>query len=124
MIDDGAGGAGSVVQGWAEGSQILAPGEELLWAELPPLDAEGLGRGGPGPVGDAAAEVGPQRGDLKMGLQPAAPLGDAPGAPAQARQEVAQPGVGVIDREERVRPVAPGRGGVPAPLQAGPEQGT
>src|SRR5882672_10166654 len=112
----------SWVDGRAEGAPVLPPGENLFRAVRSRRDGDGLGRGGAGAVGDAAAEVRPQRGDSEMGLQPQALFADAPGTAPQARQEMAQPGVRVVDREQRVAPVAAHRGGVGAPDEASPEE--
>src|SRR5437899_11423786 len=77
---------GSVLEGEAERTPVLAPGEELLGAERPALDPQGLGGSDRGPVGNTAAEIGPRRGDLQLGLEAAAGPGGAPGAPPGARQ--------------------------------------
>src|SRR6267154_2942415 len=113
----------SVEKGRAERPPVLAPGQDLFDAQRAGFDAQGLRRRGPGPVRDSPAEIRPDSGNLEMRLQPAALPGDAPGTPPQAGQEVPQPGVVVIDRKQRVRPVPPHRSRVRAPFEAAAEKG-
>src|SRR6266446_2797781 len=122
MPDERADGSGSWLDGRAESSPVLPPGEDFFRAVPSRRYGDGLGGGGAGAVGDAAAKIRPQRGDGEVSLQPKASLGDAPGAAPQARQKMTQPGVRVVDREQRVAPVAAGRGGVGAPDEASPQE--
>jgi len=116
-------GRGSGAWTEAEWAPILAPGQELLDAERSGGDSERHGRRRACPVGNPPTEVGPQGCHPQMALETVSLLGDAPGAPPQPSQEVPEPGVGMVDREEGVRPV-PSRGSrVGAPEESARKEG-
>ena len=112
----------SVLQGRTSRLPVLAPRKDLLQPISPRRHPQRLRRRGRRPPGDPPAEVGPQRCDHQVIVQLLESLRYAPGAATEAGQEVPQPGIGMVDGEQRVGAVASSRGRMSVTAESPAEQ--